>query len=185
MALERSNHSNNLKGQSASLTAKQSKNKQTGPKSEEGKKKSSKNAQQFGIFTKGYLASENHAALDLQYQALCQQWGATDPTRQIMVRSMHQAVLSTNRLALAQQQMIDAAMRSPNVRQDFARLAQIDALTAQSLPAWFFQGPDHPEKARAMYYASVWDEADELHELYSDSLLPKCQAAIQRSIILF
>jgi hypothetical protein len=32
--------------------------KQTGPKTEAGKKICSKNAQQFGIFTKGYLASE-------------------------------------------------------------------------------------------------------------------------------
>lgn len=148
-----------------------SEHKQTGPKTEAGKKVCSKNAQQFGIFTKGYLASENHAQLDLQYQALCQQWGATDPTRQIMVQSMHQAAISANRLALAQQQMIDAAMQSPNVRREFAQLAQIDALTAQNLPAWFFQGVDHPQKATAIYLAAVWDEAKELKDLYSDRLL--------------
>lgn len=81
-------------------------NKQTGPKTQEGKKVSSKNAQQFGIFPKGYLVTENHAQLDKQYQDLCQQWGAHDPTRQIMVQSMHQAAISANRLALAQQQRL-------------------------------------------------------------------------------
>jgi hypothetical protein len=58
---------------------------QTGPKTQAGKQISSKNAQQFGIFSKGYLASENQAALEQQYLALCQQWGAYDPTRQIIV----------------------------------------------------------------------------------------------------
>lgn len=144
---------------------------QTGPKTQEGKKTSSKNAQQFGIFTKGYLATENHDQLDKQYLGLCQQWGAHDPTRQIMVQSMHQAAISANRLALAQQQIIDAAMQSPNVRHEFAQLAQIDSLKAQGIPAWFFQGPDHPQKTKALYLAAVWDEANELQEYYSDRLV--------------
>lgn len=88
-----------------------------------------------------------------------------------MVHSMHQAAIRANRLALAQPQMIDAAMQSPNVRREFAQLAQIDALTAQNLPAWFFQGVYHPQKATAIYLAAVWDEAKELKDLYSDRLL--------------
>lgn len=148
---------------------------QTGPKTEDGKKVSSKNAQQYGIFTKGYLAFEDHEQLDQQYYALCKQWGATDPTRQIMVRGMHQVALSANRLALAQQQMIDAAMQSPNVRAQFAELAQMDAITGHNLPSWFFQEPEHPEKAKAIFVAEVWDEASELKAYYSDRLVAEVQ----------
>lgn len=149
--------------------------KQTGPKTQAGKQISSKNAQQYGIFTKGYLASENHAQLDALHDALCQQWGATDPTRQIIVQGMHQAAISANRLALAQQQMMDAAMQSPIIRQQFADLAEIDAHTAQKLPAWFFQSSDHPQKEKAIYLAAVWDEAFALKAHYSDQLVAQAQ----------
>jgi len=145
--------------------------KQTGPKTEAGKQVSSKNAQQFGVFTKGYLASENHQQLAEQYQALCQQWGASDPTRQIMVQGLHQAAMSANRLALAQQQMVDAAMQSANVRREFAELAGMSLVTCENLPSWFFQEPSHPQKKTAIYLAQVWDEADALKLNYSDRLV--------------
>lgn len=144
---------------------------QTGPKTILGKQRSSKNAQQYGIFTKSYLASENHDQLDQQYLGLCEQWDAMDPTRQILVRGLHQAAISADRLALAQQQMIDAAMQSSNIRKQFAHLAGLSPLTCESFPEWFFQEPNHAEKQWAVYIDRVWYQAYELKAGYSDRLV--------------
>jgi hypothetical protein len=63
-----------------------------------------------------------------------------------MVQSMHQAAISANRLALAQQQIIDAAMQSPNVRHEFAQLAQIDPLKVQGHTRLVFSRAGSPAK---------------------------------------
>ena len=59
-----------------------------GPKTNEGKKASSLNAQKGAIFTKGYLKSENIEQKQAQYEALTQQWDAYDPTRQMILRTI-------------------------------------------------------------------------------------------------
>ena len=148
---------------------------QTGPKTEAGKKIASKNAQQFGIFTKGYLACENQAQLEKQYLDLCQQWGAHDPTRQILIQGLQQGAICAQRLSHSQKQIIDAQMQSPNVRQQFSTMADIDPVIAHHLPSWFFQAADHPQKKKALYVDRVWVEADELKRQYSDSLVAQVQ----------
>lgn len=50
-------------------------NPQTGPKTEDGKKASSKNAQKAAIFTQGYLPHEGIATKQAQFEALAQQRG--------------------------------------------------------------------------------------------------------------
>lgn len=159
---------------SVNLTNKRS--TQTGPKTEAGKQISSKNAQQFGIFSKGYLASENQTLLEQQYLDLCQQWGAHDPTRQILVQGLQQAAICTQRLVQSQKQIIDAQMQSPNVRHQFSEMADLDPLIARYLPSWFFQGADHPQKKTALFVDQVWVEADELKRHYSDALVAQVQA---------
>lgn len=148
---------------------------QTGPKTEAGKQISSKNAQQFGIFSKGYLACENQEELEQQYRDLCQQWGAHDPTRQIIVQSLQQGAICAQRLAQSQQQIIDAQMQSPNVRNQFAQMADIDPLVGRYLPSWFFQGADYPQKKTALFVDQVWVEANELKRHYSDALVAQVQ----------
>jgi hypothetical protein len=148
---------------------------QTGPKTEAGKQISSKNAQQFGIFSKGYLAYENQEELEQQYRDLCQQWGAHDPTRQIIVQSLQQGAICAQRLAQSQKQIIDAQMQSPNVRNQFAELADIDPLMSRYLPSWFFQGADHLQKKTALFVDQVWVEANELKRHYSDALVAQVQ----------
>jgi hypothetical protein len=66
---------------------------QTGPRTVAGKKASSQNAQKGAIFTKGYLASENIEQKQMEYEALTVQWGAYDPTRQMILRTIEQANL--------------------------------------------------------------------------------------------
>lgn len=149
--------------------------KQTGPKTESGKQVSSKNATKGGIFAKGYLATEDVQALESQLARLYKQWDANDPTRQILVQCIHQTAISANRLALAQQQKIDAAMQSPNVRREFAQLAGFSLITCDNLPNWFFQGADHPEKAKAVYLDQVWLEAAALKQHYSDQLVAQVE----------
>ena len=150
-------------------------NVQTGPKTESGKQASSKNAIKGGIFAKGYLANEDAQALDSQLSQLYKQWDANDPTRQILVQCIHQTAISANRLALAQQQKIDAAMQSSNVRREFANLAGFSLITCENLPNWFFQEVDHPEKVKAVYLDRVWLEAAALKQQYSDQLVAQVE----------
>lgn len=148
---------------------------QTGPKTESGKQVSSKNAIKGGIFAKGYLSNEDAQALDTQLSQLNKQWNANDPTRQILVQCIHQTAISANRLALAQQQKIDAAMQSSNIRKQFAEFAGHSLITCEYLPAWFFQEPDHPEKTKAVYLDAVWLEAAALKQHYSDQLVAQVE----------
>lgn len=150
-------------------------NVQTGPKTESGKQASSKNATKGGIFAKGYLANEDAQALDAQLSQLYKQWNANDPTRQILVQCIHQTAISAHRLALAQQQKIDAMMQSSNIRRQFAELAGLSLVTCEYLPDWFFQESDHPEKIQAVYVDTVWLEAATLKQHYSDQLVAQIQ----------
>jgi hypothetical protein len=64
---------------------------QTGPKTEEGKRTSSKNAQKAAIFTQGYLPNEDIAAKQAQFEALAEQWGPHDPSRLMFLRTIEEA----------------------------------------------------------------------------------------------
>ena len=52
------------------------KGQSTGPKTQVGKAKSSKNARKASAFTKGYLDWENHEDKRQQFEALAEQWHA-------------------------------------------------------------------------------------------------------------
>ncbi len=85
---------------------------QTGPKTEEGKRASSKNAQKAAIFTQGYLPSEDIDAKQAQFEALAQQWGAQDSSRLMFLRTIEQAYLGIERQMLAERNLIEGAMQS-------------------------------------------------------------------------
>ena len=114
-------------------------NPQTGPKTVAGKNTSSKNAQKASIFTKGYLPSENPEQRQAQFELLCQQWGASDPTRQLLLRTVEEASLGYERLMLAMRQKIEGKMQSLDIAQEFAKQAGISVLEAMSFPSWYFK----------------------------------------------
>ena len=145
---------------------------QTGPKTKEGKKASSRNAQKGAIFTKGYLQSENIEQKQAEYEALTQQWGAYDPTRQMILRTIEQANLGVERQMLFERQKIEALMQSADVAQQFARHAGLSALSATMMPAWYFSDSGEDEKQSAAYVLRVYEQAAQLKREYSDQIAP-------------
>ncbi len=144
---------------------------QTGPKSQQGKSISSKNALKSGVFAKGYLPWEDHEALDAQFEALCEQWGATDPSRQILVSAIHQSVIGSNRMVYNQQLRLEAAMQSLDVYQEFAKLIKMDLKTVENMPAWFFRQDAEDQKEYAIFITYVMEQANTLKLNYSDRLI--------------
>lgn len=144
-------------------------NPQTGPKTAIGKSISSKNAQKASIFTKGYLPSENPEQRQAQFELLCQQWGAHDPTRQILLRSVEEASLGCERLMLALRQKIEGKMLSLEIAQEFAKQAGMSVMAAMTLPTWFFK-EGSPQKSFAMKVFDAYAEVISLRSGFSDQL---------------
>jgi len=144
-------------------------NPQTGPKTAAGKNASSKNAQKAAIFTKGYLASENPELRQVQFEALCQQWGASDPTRQLLLRTVEEASLGYERLMLAMRQKIEGKMQSLDIAQEFAKQAGMNVLEAMSFPSWYFK-EGSSEKAFAHKILDAYAEVIALRRCFSDQL---------------
>lgn len=142
---------------------------QTGPKTLDGKRASCKNAQKASIFTKGYLPSENPEQKQAQFEKLCEQWGATDPTRQLLLRTVEEASLGYERLMLAIKQKIEAQMQSLDVAREFVRLSGINPVEGMMIPSWYFKEGD-PEKVYSKKIFAIYVEVLELSDSYSDQL---------------
>mgnify|MGYP006280604441 CR=1 FL=1 len=147
---------------------------QTGPKTEQGKKKVSKNAQRTGIFTQGYLPSENVAQKQKEFEQLCQEWNANSITRQMILRSIEQASLGIERMMRNEKIVLEGVEKSLNIAHEFCRMADIESMRALSLPNWFFSEDDQSyHKQRALYLDQVWREANQLQMEFTDSIIPK------------
>ena len=144
--------------------------KRAGPKSQAGKRISSKNAQKGSIFTRGYLESENPQERQAQFERLCEQWGAHDPSRQMLLRSIEEAVLGSERMMIAIRQKIEGRMQSLDIAREFAIQAGINPIAALSLPTWFFKEDEDGEKAHAQKICRAWLEGHTLKSHYSDQL---------------
>lgn len=148
----------------------------SGPKSEEGKAISSKNAQKAGIFTKGYLSWEDIEKKHQWMDALIVQWHAEDdPTKQMFLRIMEQAMLGVERGMYADAMRIEGLMQSISIRQEFARQAGFSPITAEYLPAWYFTSGTNQDKENAVFIGAVEQEAQYLHDNFSDQLLAQVE----------
>ncbi len=147
---------------------------QTGPKTESGKKVVSKNAQKTGIFTQGYLPSENVAQKQKEFEQLCQEWNAMSISRQIILRSIEQASLGMERMMRNEKLILEGVQKSLDIAGEFCRAADIDSIRAMSLPKWFFSDDDQDfHKQHALYVDKVWREANLLKMDFTDSIIPK------------
>jgi len=146
---------------------------QTGPKTEAGKKASSKNAQKAAIFTKGYLPWEDVTSKQAQLEVMARQWGADDPTRQLILRTIEQAQLGLERLMAADKLRIEGIMQSQHIKHEFSKQAGIDSLVGLSLPSWFFKEDDDGQKEHAQFILQVLEDALQLQNQFSDQIVAK------------
>lgn len=148
----------------------------TGPKTEQGKAVASKNAIKAGIFAQGYLPWEDQVAKQVEQNALAQEWGVTGPTGLHFLRDIEQANLAQERLMYAERLMVEGAMQSAQVGEQFALRANIDLMLARQIPSWFFLEDDGGNKAHALYLDKVFVQAKQLKERYSDQAVAQVKA---------
>ena len=144
-----------------------------GPKTAEGKKIVSKNAQKGAIFTKGYLPTEDVVQKQAQFELLCEQWGAHDPTRQMILRTIEQANLGLERMMGCEKIIIEGAMQSLDIADEFVDRARLSNARPSLLPPWFFMEDDGGEKNRALVIDTIWEQAEQLRVQFRDAIVPQ------------
>ena len=144
--------------------------KRNGPKSIAGKKIASKNAQKGSIFSRGYLESENPKERQAAFEKLCEQWSAYDPSRQILLRSVEEAVLGSERMMVAIRQKIEGRMQSSDISAEFVKQAGLSPAFSTLLPSWYFKEQSSSQKIFAQTVYDAWLDAHALKDRYSDQL---------------
>lgn len=144
-----------------------------GPKTAEGKQISCKNAQKTTIFTKGYLECEDQAQKQAQFDRLSEQWQAYDPTRHIVLRTIEQAGLGLERMMALEKTIIEGAMQSLDIADEFVQMAGLKNVRADVLPPWFFMGDDEGQKKFAVLIDLIWQQASALKSQFSDRIVPQ------------
>lgn len=149
--------------------------KSSGPKTKQGKAVSSKNAIKAGIFSQGYLPWEDQQAKQNELTALAEEWGVHGPSGLHFLRDIEQANLARERLMYAERLVVEGAMQSAQVGQQFAVRAKIDMMIACDIPSWYFLQDDGGNKERALYLDQVYEQAQHLKAHYSDQAVAQVQ----------
>lgn len=144
--------------------------KQTGPRTAVGKLNSSRNALKKGIYSNALLPNEDPQALEALADDLGRRFGVQDAAGEILVNRLLQATLQSNRLQIAQANLIRAKMHTMEVRRAFCVQVGIDVLAATELPNWYFE-EDDTERQAALEMTKVWAEAKILRENFSTDLI--------------
>jgi len=145
---------------------------QTGPKTESGKKVVSKNAQKTGIFTQGYLPTENVTQKQNEFEQLCKEWNGYSVGRKMILRSIEQASLGIERMMVNEKIILEGSLRSLDIASEFCSMADIDPLRATALPKWFFSADgDDANKQFALFIDNIWQEANRLKMQFTDSII--------------
>ena len=142
----------------------------TGPKTVEGKAVSSQNARKDSIFVQGYLPWEDQEEKQLQFTAMAKQWGAKDPSRLMILRTLEQTQLGIERMMYIERKKIEGLMQSTAIAGEFCERAGLSRSIAHELPNWFFLEDGASEKKRAAKVTGIYDEAADLKERFSDHL---------------
>ncbi len=129
----------------------------SGPKTEAGKAASSQNARKDSIFVQGYLPHEDILGKQEQFAQLQTQWRATDPSRQILLRSIEQAQLGIERMMYTEQKKLAGLMQSVTIAKEFCARAGLSEVIPEKLPTWFFLASGAKDKQHALRVALIYD----------------------------
>lgn len=88
----------------------------------------------------------------------------------MLLRSIEEAVLASERMMIAIRQKIEGRMQSLDIAREFANQAGINSILVISLPSWFFKEEESSEKEYAQKIYRAWRESHTLKSLYSDQL---------------
>lgn len=166
---------NKAANQAVSKAVNPAANQSTGPKTEQGKAISSKNAVKAGIFSKGYLPWEDQEAKQQELIVLAKEWNVTGPSGLHFLRDIEQANLAQERLMYAERLIVEGAMQSAQIGEEFADRAGLELSQARFIPSWYFLEDDGGNKEHALYLDRVYEQAEHLRAHYSDQLVAQAQ----------
>ena len=129
-----------------------------GPRTDQGKKISSRNAVKVGIYTDVLLDGEDPQEIEDLRQSLVEEWGLEGTQGELIARDYVLAELKCGRLLRAQKDLADAQMQMNDSRYEFAKQAGISSLERDQIPGWYF-GQDSKKKAKAELIYSAVNEA--------------------------
>lgn len=153
------------------------KGQSTGPKTVDGKAVSSQNARKDSIFVQGYLPWEDQDEKQQQLAAMAKQWGAKDPSRLLLLRSIEQAQIGIERMMYIERKKIEGLMQSTTIATAFCERAGLSEKNAHALPDWFFLEEGKSEKLRALKVSLLYDEAADFKARFSDQLAARVKEA--------
>lgn len=131
-----------------------------GPRTDQGKKISSRNAIKVGLYTDVLLDHEDPQEIEELRQSLVEEWELEGTQGELVARDYMMTELKSQRLLQAQKDLVDAQMYMAEFRHEFAKQAGISTLERDRIPDWYF-GKNTKPKARAeIIYAAVCEAAD-------------------------
>jgi hypothetical protein len=113
------------------------KGQSTGPKTVDGKAVSSQNARKDSIFVQGYLPWENIDDKQQHFGAIAKQWGAKDPSRQMLLPSIEQCHLGIERMMYIERKKIEGLMQSTMMAHQFCERAGLSQKSRTHYPIGF------------------------------------------------
>lgn len=139
---------------------------QGGPRTQQGKATSSKNATKLGVYTNTLMPGESQEEIDELIEAFREAYGSEHVEVEMMSRNYTQTLLKSQRLDKAEIAFINAQMHMQETRKEFCLQACISPLLWDEVPDWFFCD-DEKAKAEAMQCGLSMFEAMDLKKHYS------------------
>lgn len=136
-----------------------------GPRTQQGKAASSKNAIKLGVYSNTLMPGESQEEINELIDTFRETYG-NDVLVQMMSRAYSQTLIKSGRLEKAEVALIDAQMHMQETRKEFCRQACISPLLWDEVPDWFFCD-DEQAKAEAMQCGLSMFEAIDLKKNYS------------------
>jgi hypothetical protein len=137
-----------------------------GPRTQQGKEVSSRNAVKVGLYTDSLLEGEDPNELETLRASLVEQWGLEGTQGELLARDYVYSELKTARLQKAQVTLIESQMHTQDTRREFGKQAGFSPLEYDKLPDWYFGSDDAPKK-HAILLCNAVNEAHELKTRYA------------------
>ena len=137
-----------------------------GPRTQQGKEVSSRNAVKVGLYTNSLLEGEDPNELETLRASLVEQWGLEGTQGELLARDYVYSELKTARLNQAQAALIESQMYTQDTRRQFGKQAGFSGLEFDKLPDWYF-GTDEAPKQHALLLSNAVNEAHALKTRYS------------------
>ena len=137
-----------------------------GPRTQQGKAVSSKNAIKLGVYSNSLMPGESQEEIDELIDSFCETYDGDDADSQMMFRSYAQTLIKSRRIQEAEIAFIEAQMHMQDTRREFCLQANIPVHYRDSVPDWFFFDNKQAKDA-AMQSGMSMFEAIDLKKHYS------------------